>query len=188
LEQTALELIAYIKVGEKFEKNDTAAQKIRKLLLELGIPKNVPPVDPQESPSSEEPRSPTPPILENLRQVIEKKNLQATKENQKWEDGPRALTGIRNDIAHAKKDLNFLDEAETARARWEASDLGLWYLDVVLLNLFGYQGNYINRLNGNTESLPGANIGNFAENQYGTQQTTQISPNPTSSQPPETPQ
>jgi energy-coupling factor transporter ATP-binding protein EcfA2 len=32
----------------------------------------------------------------------------------------------------------------------------------------------------------GANIGNFAENQYGTQQTTQIHPHP--SQPPETPQ
>jgi energy-coupling factor transporter ATP-binding protein EcfA2 len=37
-----------------------------------------------------------------------------------------------------------------------------------------------------TYDLRGANIGNWAENQYGTQQTTQIQPNP--SQPPETPQ
>jgi hypothetical protein len=38
----------------------------------------------------------------------------------------------------------------------------------------------------NHYDLRGANIGNWAENQYGTQQTTQIHPNP--SQPPETPQ
>ncbi len=37
-----------------------------------------------------------------------------------------------------------------------------------------------------TYDLRGANIGNWAENQYGIQQTTQIHPNP--SQPPETPQ
>jgi HEAT repeat protein len=37
-----------------------------------------------------------------------------------------------------------------------------------------------------TYDLRGANIGNWAENQYGTQQTTQIQPNP--SQPPEPPQ
>jgi HEAT repeat protein len=37
-----------------------------------------------------------------------------------------------------------------------------------------------------TYDLRGANIGNWAENQYGTQHTTQIHPNP--SQPPETPQ
>jgi hypothetical protein len=37
-----------------------------------------------------------------------------------------------------------------------------------------------------TYDLCGANIGNWAENQYGTQHATQIQPNP--SQPPETPQ
>jgi hypothetical protein len=199
LEQTALELIAYIKVGEEFEKNDNAAQKIRKLLSRLGIPKNVPPSNAQELPASEEslsafaqdiailaPMPSAPPILEKLQQVIERKNSQATQDNQRWEDGPHALTKVRNDIAHARKDLDFLNEVETAEVRWETSDLGLWYLDVVLLNLFGYQGNYINRLNRETEPLPGTNIANFAENVYGTQQTTQIQPNP--SQPPETPQ
>jgi HEAT repeat protein len=39
-----------------------------------------------------------------------------------------------------------------------------------------------------TYDLRGANIGNLAENVYGTQQTTQIPTNPTPSQPPETPQ
>jgi hypothetical protein len=199
LEQTVLELIAYIKVGEEFTKSDDAAKKISKLLSRLGIPKNVPPSNAQELPASEEslsafaqaiailaPMPSAPPILEKLQQVIEKKNSQATQDNQRWEDGPRALTKVRNDIAHARKDLDFLNEVETAEVRWETSELGLWYLDVVLLNLFGYKGNYINRLNGNTEPLPGANIDNFAENQYGTQQTTQLQPNPT--QPPETPQ
>jgi hypothetical protein len=199
LEQTALELIAYIKVGEEFEKNDKAAQKIRKLLSRLGIPKNVPPSNAQELSASEEslsafaqdiailaPMPSAPPILEKLQQVIERKNSQATQDNQRWEDGPHALTKVRNDIAHARKDLDFLNEVETAEARWETSDLGLWYLDVVLLNLLGYQGNYINRLNRETEPLPGTNIANFAENQYSTQHTTQIQPNP--SQSPETPQ
>jgi predicted alpha/beta hydrolase family esterase len=37
-----------------------------------------------------------------------------------------------------------------------------------------------------TYDLRGANIGNWAENQYGTQQTTQIPPNPTPFHPPET--
>lgn len=201
LEQTALELIAYILFVEveQVGLNGRAAEKIKSLLTKFGISKDVPPESTQNLPSSEEPlsafaralevlkpRFPTPLVLENLRQVMERKNSKATQENQKWEDGPRALTGIRNDIAHAKKDLDFLDETETARARWDASDLGLWYLDVVLLNLFGYQGNYINRLNGNIKLVPRANIGNFAVNQHGTQQTTQI-PNPATPNPSQTP-
>ena len=39
-----------------------------------------------------------------------------------------------------------------------------------------------------TYDLREANIGNWAENQYGTQQTTQIQRHPAPSQPPETPQ
>lgn len=165
LEQTALELIAYI-LGNS---EKTAAEKIRKILTQFCISKNVPPGnDIKKSPSDDNSSSFTQnlqaleqysfplsiPILENLRQVIEEKNSRAEQENQKWEDGPRALTGIRNDIAHAKKDLDFLDEAQTSKARWDASNLGLWYLDVVLLNLCAYEGDYINRLNGHTEPVP----------------------------------
>jgi hypothetical protein len=165
LGQTALELIAYIL--ESSER--TAADNIRKILTKFNISKNVPPSSDTENSSLANSSSsftqdlealekhsfpPSIPILENLRQVIEEKNSRAEQENQKWEDGPRALTGIRNDIAHAKKDLDFLDEAQTSEARWDASDLGLWYLDVVLLNLFQYQGDYINRLNGRIESVP----------------------------------
>jgi hypothetical protein len=195
LEQTALELIAYI-LGNS---TGRAADKIRKILTKFGVSINLPPGnDIKRSPSDENSYTqalqalekysspPSIPILENLRYAMEAKNSRAEKEDQKWEDAPRALTEIRNDIVHAKKDLNFLDETQTSKARRDASDLGLWYLDVVLLNLFGYKGNYINRLNGNTEPLPGANIDNFAENQYGTQHTTQIQPN--LSQPPEPPQ
>ncbi len=161
LSQTALELIAYIQC----QQSGNAAQKIRKLLSEFGIPINVPPENTQEpSPSGEtlssfaqtlailQPQSPA--CLENLRQCIEQKNSQAQQANQRWEDGPQALTGIRNDIAHAEKRLDFLDETQTTYVRWDASDLGLWYLDVVLLNLFGYQGQYINRLTGKPEDLP----------------------------------
>jgi hypothetical protein len=167
LAQTALELIAYIKVENEFDGNDRAAHKIRKLLTNLGIPENVPPENAQESPALEELPSAfeqaleafqpnSPPILENLRQVIEKQNSLVTQENQKWQDGPHALTKIRNNIVHAKKDLDFIDAVQISEAQWETLDLGLWYLDVVLLNLFGYQGDYINRLNGKIEPVPRA--------------------------------
>jgi hypothetical protein len=63
---------------------------------------------------------------------------------------------LPREFLESQKDLNFLDEAQTSKVRWDASDLGLWYLDVVLLNLFSYQGKYINRLNGKTESVPRA--------------------------------
>jgi hypothetical protein len=109
LEQTALELIAYI-LGNS---ERTAAEKIRTTLTAFGISKNVPPDSDIKKSSSDDNSSKftqdmqalenyfsplSIPILENLRQVIEEKNSRAEQEDQKWEDGPRALTGIRNDI------------------------------------------------------------------------------------------
>jgi hypothetical protein len=63
----------------------------------------------------------------------------------------------RFSIVDSKKNIKGLTDY-----LYEASDLGLWYLELVLLAIFGYQGPYINRLqkvhqNGETEPVPWSN-------------------------------
>jgi hypothetical protein len=53
-------------------------------------------------------------------------------------DGTSALTQVRNALVHPAKG----DEAGLA---FEASQLGMWYLELVLLFLFGYRGQIFNR-------------------------------------------
>ncbi len=53
-------------------------------------------------------------------------------------DGPQALTRVRNALVHPSKG------AETGLA-FEASQLGMWYLELTLLFLFGYRGKILNR-------------------------------------------
>jgi hypothetical protein len=77
--------------------------------------------------------------------------------NNKWIDGPHALTEIRNSLSHPKNRQRVLDASDSAK--WDALDLGLWYLELVLLYIFGYQGRYTNRLiknqrDGDTEPVP----------------------------------
>ena len=56
-------------------------------------------------------------------------------------DGPEILTKIRNDLVHAEMCTNVSLEAYL-----EARDLGQWYVELLLLKLFGYEGQYANRL------------------------------------------
>lgn len=56
-------------------------------------------------------------------------------------DGPEILSEIRNDLVHAKMRTNVCLEAYL-----EARDLGQWYVELLLLRLFGYKGLYANRL------------------------------------------
>lgn len=53
-------------------------------------------------------------------------------------DGPQVLARVRNSLAHPSKG------AETGLA-FEASQLGMWYLELTLLFLFAFQGQYSNR-------------------------------------------
>jgi hypothetical protein len=53
-------------------------------------------------------------------------------------NGPQALTEIRNALVHPAK-------GEKTGLAFEASQLGMWYLELVLLFLFGYQGKIFNR-------------------------------------------
>ena len=76
--------------------------------------------------------------------------------NQKcWKHGPHALVEIRNDMVHSNaKHTNIPIDAYH-----EAQQLGLWYLELMLLQRFGYVGEYANRLTpvqkaGATEAVP----------------------------------
>jgi len=59
-----------------------------------------------------------------------------------WLDSPRALTEIRNSLVHPehKRRTQYSD------AYFEAWNLGLWYLELAMLRIFGYSGSYSNRL------------------------------------------
>ena len=59
-----------------------------------------------------------------------------------WSNAPHALTAVRNDIIHPKKKLGQL----SLDAAYEARNLGLRYIEFVLLKLCGYDGEYCNRL------------------------------------------
>jgi hypothetical protein len=57
-------------------------------------------------------------------------------------DGPATFVDMRNCIAHPRGALLTMPHP----SRRAAKDLGLWYLELVLLFLFGYRGLYCNRL------------------------------------------
>jgi hypothetical protein len=57
-------------------------------------------------------------------------------------DGPELFVEMRNRIVHPRGSLL----ATSISDRRQAKDLGLWYLELVLLSLFGYRGQYSNRL------------------------------------------
>lgn len=61
-----------------------------------------------------------------------------------WKHGPHALVEIRNNVVHPKQKYGKI----SARAYYEAWNLGQWYLELMLLRLFGASGDfdYGNRL------------------------------------------
>ena len=63
---------------------------------------------------------------------------------QKWNSGPHAIDDIRNDLVHPKTGLGNI----SWYVHHETWSLGQWYVEMILLNLLGYQGEYINRLSG----------------------------------------
>ena len=84
-----------------------ASGKIRRLLSDLTIPIQIP--------SS----------LEQLSVA-----------NASWDDGPHAVTAIRNLVTHSY---------ESSPPVLEAWQLAQWYLELVLLRLFAFNGSYSNR-------------------------------------------
>lgn len=141
LEQTALETLAwtyFVEDGRLTEEAFTArarwgaSDRIRMLLCEAHVPMGIP---------------------------AQLASLSTLAQREGWQDGPRALTALRNAIAHPnrRKALGDLFEPSLADC-WR---LGVWYLEMVLLWLFAYDGVYASRLNpnpvpGHVERVPWA--------------------------------
>lgn len=110
-----------------------AMDKLRLLISDCGIPLGIP--------SS----------LSRLTEIAAAEN---------WKDGPQALTEIRNALVHSNPKKRRKVLGASTEVRHDASDLSLWYLELVLLKIFGYQGEYANRLvrgvfrGGEIESVP----------------------------------
>ena len=58
--------------------------------------------------------------------------------------GPAAISAVRNMIVHPKRQAALMQASPTIRI--EATRLALWYLEVALLALCRYNGNYVSRL------------------------------------------
>lgn len=71
--------------------------------------------------------------------------LRKIDENLKNIDGPQALTTIRNLVVHPKKAKRERLGELSKMALYQALDLGLYYLELILLRLLGYTGAYYNR-------------------------------------------
>ena len=69
-----------------------------------------------------------------------------------WEDGPHALTCIRNEMSHGEKRLEELSDAHHVEAWLVATR----YLELTVLALCGFEGEYRNRMTGAREQVPWA--------------------------------
>src|SRR5204862_215861 len=70
--------------------------------------------------------------------------LQKEARRQGWRDGPHAVDAMRNALVHPSKRMR-IDNADL-RARIELQNLALWYVELTLLGVIGYEGAYLNRL------------------------------------------
>ena len=77
-------------------------------------------------------------------------------------DGPKAITRLRNDLVHAKQVCQ-----DNVEAQMDALRLGQWYIELLLLKQFSYQGRYRNRLamtgEGPFEMVPWPEVGCHTE-------------------------
>jgi hypothetical protein len=63
-----------------------------------------------------------------------------------WEDGPRAIGELRNSLVHPKLGKRRLMIDSPVRARIEVTQLALSYIELALLHLLRYRGDYVDRL------------------------------------------
>jgi hypothetical protein len=71
-----------------------------------------------------------------------------------WQDGPEAITRIRNELVHPKNKLP-IKIGTVIPDTW---NLAQWYIELIILGLAGYGGEYSNRLSarwtGEVETVP----------------------------------
>lgn len=134
LAQAAFERLAFtylvldkgILSSKQFGKN-TAAGNFRKLFQQLGIPTALPNGCVQ------------------LRHTIAMKEF-----SEKWADLPKAITSVRNFLVHPKtKSEHYYYDAMFDT--WRAS---MWCLELAILGVIGYKGQYWNRIEGRVETVP----------------------------------
>lgn len=131
--QTALELLAWVFLVEEAgisvqdfkdpdnKKYNTTSRKINRLFEALGVPQEIP---------------------ASLHELIKfDSSLKYPNKN-----GPYALTELRNNIVHAAPENRDKFRNTSFSTMIEALELGLWYLELILLRLFDYQGYYFNRV------------------------------------------
>lgn len=111
------------------ERGVSAADKLRLLLCALNIPTDIP---------------------KTLRAL-------SAKRGQQWQDGPDAITCVRNSVVHSHHKQGKLPPG----CECDAWQLAMWFLDLVFLRLCNYQGEYANRLpphgwKGQSELVPWA--------------------------------
>lgn len=117
--QTALELVSWIHIVEQektlspegFDKLP-AADRLRLLLVLQGIPTD-------------------------FTKYVSDLQHYSSHRLRRWEDGPRAITELRNSIVHPKKRETVYHAP--AKVRQQARRLTLWYLSSAILRLFGYK-------------------------------------------------
>ena len=132
--QTALELIYNWRVVEKegiIVGDDahkiSAANKIRLLLSLIKVPYVIPPG------------------LKNLTAHVAKDPM----------DGPEIITEIRNAIIHSREVTRKKLDTISPLAKHEALQLCIWYIELAMLNILDYHGEYHNRCSGEMVGLKG---------------------------------
>lgn len=84
------------------------------------------------------------------------KRLRGGRRSGAWKDGPEAIARIRNELVHPTPKLK-VKVGPTISEAWKLSQ---WYIEMLLLQLAGYNGRYSNRLIarwvGETEPVPWA--------------------------------
>ncbi len=108
----ALERLSFQVLGRSKEKKELTGEFIENALKKLNIESDLP------------------------------NSCKKLKEVKNWENGPHALTEVRNDLVHPKEKLGNLSHY----VHHEAWNLGQWYIEMMLLNKLGYEGSYVNRL------------------------------------------
>lgn len=63
-------------------------------------------------------------------------------------DGPECFVRIRNAIVHANEDKRKTLAKIPNMARYEALQLALWYIELAMLKILGFEGRYTNRCKG----------------------------------------
>ncbi len=122
LAQTALEILAWthcvqskrmVSSNAFTRKGLSAADRLRLLLSSCGIPKDIP----------------------NHMSALH------SKRGRPWEDGPDAITSIRNQLVHPGNPSRLPPDSF-----YEVCMLSLWYIELAILHIAGYSGQYSNRL------------------------------------------